>query len=284
MSEELRVCRKCHFEKSVSDFTVVDKRTGRRKLACRACEALRIKAYYDSNPEYRETMKARSRAWAKANPIRNAVHARTGNLRRQYGLSKQQFADLLATQEGKCALCRTKEHGRSTVEAGHWMVDHSHDTGEVRGLLCNGCNIGLGHYEKLMREVGEGAVLDYLTRPSPVPKPAAVESFVPRYVADIPGQVAPHCSVDGCERDAKWSDLCHTHHMNRFRARVLESSGNGIAVHQRGATQWKARLTDDDVRTIRASAKKGVDLAMEYDVSTGCISQIKRRQTWKHVE
>lgn len=284
MSEELRVCRKCHFEKPLSDFTVVDKRTGRRKLACRVCEAVRIRAYYDANPEYRETMKARSRAWTKANPERHVIHTRTGNLRRAYGLSKDQFAALVIAQDGKCALCRTEEHGRSTVAAGHWMVDHNHETGEVRGLLCNGCNTALGHYEKLMREVGGAVVLDYLTRPSPVPRPPAVDRFVPRYVADIPGEVAPPCSVDGCDRDAKWNGLCHTHHMNRFRARVLESNGQSIAVHQRGATQWKARLTDDDVRTIRASTKKGVDLAMEYDVSTGCISQIRRRQTWKHVE
>lgn len=284
MSEQLRVCRKCHFEKPVSDFTVVDNRTGRRKLACRPCEAARIKAYYDANPEYREQMKARSLAWAKANVDKNRVHRRVGVLRRTYGLTKEQFADLLAAQAGRCALCKREEHGRSTVAAGHWMVDHNHETGEVRGLLCNSCNIAVGHYEKLMREAGEAVLLDYLTRASPIVKAPPPEPFVPRYVADIPGEVAPLCSIDSCERDAKWNGLCHTHHMNRFRARVLSECGEAPPVHQRGATQWKARLTDDDVRAIRASAKKGVDLAMEYDVSTGCISQIKRRQTWKHVE
>lgn len=283
MNEELRVCRKCHFEKPIADFTVMDRRTGRRKLACKSCEQIRIKAYYDANPEYRERMKARSLAWAKANPERNARHTRTGLLRRQYGLSREQFADLVKSQDNKCALCKTKDHGRKTIAVGHWMVDHNHETGEVRGLLCNACNTAIGHYEKLMREVGEVVVHDYLTRPGPVAKAPPVETFIPRYVADIPGAVAPLCSEDGCDRDAKWNGLCHTHHMNRFRARTLADAGESVVLHQRGATQWKALLTDDDVRAIRASSKKGVDLAMEYGVSTGCISQIRRNQTWKHL-
>jgi hypothetical protein len=286
VQEELRICRKCHYEKSIAEFTVIDKRNGRRKLACRACESVRVSLAYAANPEAQQRARERTKAWRRANTKQTAPNRRKSILKSQYGLTSEQFAALVRAQSGKCALCGAAEHGRSTVAAGHWLVDHNHDTGEVRGLLCNSCNIGLGHYERLLREVGEVALLEYLTRPCPVPPPPPVEtvSFVPRYVADIPGAVAPLCSVEGCERDAGWNGMCHTHHMNRFRAKVLETVGEGAPIHQRGATQWKARLTDDDVRAIRASTETGVDLAMKYDVSTGCISQIKRRQTWKHVE
>ena len=286
MTEELKVCRKCHYEKPITEFAVVDKRNGRRKLACRACETARVNAAYAANPEAQQRARERTTAWRRANMARSAPNRRKSILKSQYGITPEQFDALVQAQGGACALCNAEAHGRSTVAAGHWLVDHNHDTNEVRGLLCNSCNIGLGHYERLLRHVGEAKLLDYLTRPCPVPPlpPVEVVAFEPRYVTDIPGAVTPLCSVEGCDCDAGWNGMCHTHHMNRFRAKVLETVGEGVPVHQRGATQWKARLTDDDVRAIRASTEKGVDLAMKYDVSTGCISQIKRRQTWKHVE
>jgi hypothetical protein len=60
---------------------------------------------------------------------------------RKYGLTLESF--LLAFQDHKCALCRTDAHGGV-----NWAVDHDHETGEVRGLLCLRCNVGLGYFEK----------------------------------------------------------------------------------------------------------------------------------------
>jgi hypothetical protein len=53
----------------------------------------------------------------------------------RYALSREQRAVLEQQQEGLCAICR----GRLRL-----VVDHDHQTGVVRGLLCNGCNMGLG--------------------------------------------------------------------------------------------------------------------------------------------
>lgn len=54
-----------------------------------------------------------------------------------YGLEPEQFDALLASQEGVCAICQT-------LAEGQWNVDHCHDTGLVRGILCSSCNIGIG--------------------------------------------------------------------------------------------------------------------------------------------
>lgn len=58
-----------------------------------------------------------------------------------YGLTPDQFAAMLADQDGRCAICGADSPGGK----GGWHVDHCHDRGHVRGLLCNGCNLMLGH-------------------------------------------------------------------------------------------------------------------------------------------
>lgn len=59
---------------------------------------------------------------------------------RQYGLTEAQFAALFRAQGNACACCgRTTNKGNKS-----WCVDHDHQTGEVRGILCGLCNTGIG--------------------------------------------------------------------------------------------------------------------------------------------
>ncbi|MFY9589082.1 MAG: endonuclease VII domain-containing protein [Actinomycetota bacterium] len=59
------------------------------------------------------------------------------HLKRRYGIGAAEVDELIRKQGGVCAICRTRapEH-----------VDHDHDTGKVRGVLCFGCNGGLGQF------------------------------------------------------------------------------------------------------------------------------------------
>jgi len=66
---------------------------------------------------------------------------RQGMRRRAYGIEWEQFEEMWEDQDESCAICKTPF--KDTSEA---CVDHSHDTGEVRGLLCNQCNNGLGRF------------------------------------------------------------------------------------------------------------------------------------------
>lgn len=60
-----------------------------------------------------------------------------------YGISQDQYEAMLAAQAGACAICRTLDWGG---KSGVPHVDHCHATGRVRGLLCAGCNNGLGNF------------------------------------------------------------------------------------------------------------------------------------------
>jgi hypothetical protein len=86
---------------------------------------------------------------------------RCERLKRNYGITHEQYEKLLENQEGRCAICRTTEPGGNR-HSSHFHVDHDHQTGEIRGLLCCECNRGLGilgdNLENLER------VISYLTR------------------------------------------------------------------------------------------------------------------------
>jgi hypothetical protein len=58
---------------------------------------------------------------------------------RKYGLTQEQYDQLLASQAGRCAACGTDEPG-----AKGWCIDHCHKSGRVRALLCSRCNVILG--------------------------------------------------------------------------------------------------------------------------------------------
>lgn len=67
----------------------------------------------------------------------HAAYCRRKRLR-QYGLTIADYDAMLDIQEGNCSVCGDK----LSIP----QVDHCHDTGQVRGLLCNKCNIGLGMF------------------------------------------------------------------------------------------------------------------------------------------
>lgn len=221
MPEEMKVCRKCNVEQPISMFSVANWPTGARKARCRACETARTKAYYAEHSGYRASMKARAQAWVKANPEKAAKSRRKGNLKRTYGLSEAQFAALLELQGGKCALCKSGSHGRSNIDAGSWMVDHGHTTHDVRGLLCTSCNVSLGHYERLIKNVGEAMLLEYLSRPCPVPEIRAAAAAHPpvrhKWV---------ECSVDGCHDHIQAKGLCARHYMRQKRTGKIGGAGS----------------------------------------------------------
>lgn len=97
-----------------------------------------------------------------------AENERAKYLQRLYGLSKVDYAAMLARQGGVCAIC-----GRSpAVQRRRLGVDHDHRTGRIRGLLCSACNAGIAG----LREDPQvfAAALRYLSRFKDVESAAAV--------------------------------------------------------------------------------------------------------------
>ena len=62
-------------------------------------------------------------------------------LKNRYGISYQEYLNMLSAQQERCAICGTDDTGARKA----FHVDHCHDTGKVRGLLCGNCNSGIGN-------------------------------------------------------------------------------------------------------------------------------------------
>lgn len=60
----------------------------------------------------------------------------------RYGLTQAAYDVILSAQNGRCAICYTETPGGRGET---WHIDHCHETGMVRGLLCHQCNVGIGH-------------------------------------------------------------------------------------------------------------------------------------------
>lgn len=85
----------------------------------------------------------------------------------RYGISLEDYDAMVDRQENLCAICRGVTEGRPLC------VDHCHDTGKVRGLLCVTCNVGLGSFRD--RTDLLIAAAKYLRAAKGVPPPTATD-------------------------------------------------------------------------------------------------------------
>jgi hypothetical protein len=117
----MRTCNVCGETKPLNEYYFNNK--GNPHGKCKKCYIKRGQEKYD--------------------PIKK----RNENLKRCYGITLQEYNEMLDRQNGKCATCGgTETAGRKSGRgvADVFVVDHSHKTGKVRGLLCHRCNRAMG--------------------------------------------------------------------------------------------------------------------------------------------
>jgi hypothetical protein len=78
----------------------------------------------------------------RRDPVTEAAKERRRTLRK-YGIDQGTWNEMIERQGDRCAICRTdKPGGRGEL----WHIDHDHETGRIRGLLCHSCNVGIGNF------------------------------------------------------------------------------------------------------------------------------------------
>jgi hypothetical protein len=144
----MKRCKHCGVEKPLDDFYADRKARDGRRPECKACNLAARRAKYAENPrpyidrvmkwqrENRDRYLERQRTY-RGTPAKKLSN-RKSHLKRNYGLTIEEYEAMLAAQGGGCAIC-----GNPNAD----NIDHDHVTGRVRGILCWNCNIGVGQFE-----------------------------------------------------------------------------------------------------------------------------------------
>lgn len=142
MTTILKACTKCGHSKPLDDF--YKERLGRlgRRSKCKACMDCASGKWMREN-------KASFSDYARKHYRENRRHSRSVALLRKFGISVEQYDAMLDGQAGACALCLEPETVLDWRGGSRCLsVDHDHDDGRIRGLLCFRCNTAVGRIEK----------------------------------------------------------------------------------------------------------------------------------------
>ena len=143
-----RVCSRCKQAKKINGFSIDRCSSDGLAYHCKKCQIKHSRQKYYRN---HEQSKAYAREWAKNNPERSKYNS----IKSKYGLSKFEWDALLEASKGCCGICGEY--------FGHQLcIDHNHETGTVRGLLCSPCNAALGFFKDNIESLN--AAIDYLRR------------------------------------------------------------------------------------------------------------------------
>ena len=136
-----KVCPGCKLVKPHTEYWNDNNRHDGLRKYCKDCVRIRKRGWYQNNKGKIAVSRNASRPWATE---KFKEYRREWQLRNRYGITQEQFDAIVAEQCGGCAICGNKAASNQKGDTLH--VDHCHSTGEVRGLLCNRCNVGLANF------------------------------------------------------------------------------------------------------------------------------------------
>jgi len=121
---------------------------------CTLCNEIKDISLFNANSRYKDGF------YKHCKKCHYEVYGRDAHFRKSYGITQKEYNELVALQDNKCEIC-----GTEAINSSNWdrlVVDHCHHTGDIRGFLCQPCNMALGSARdnpKILRDLA-----DYLER------------------------------------------------------------------------------------------------------------------------
>ncbi len=115
---EWQTCTRCDKEKPIEAFS---KKREWVDTRCKKCRNTLLKRWHLKNPDYK----------------------RRSSLKNKFGITLEKYNEIFLSQKGCCRICGRHQSTQKKALA----VDHNHESGEIRALLCQNCNVGLGNFQ-----------------------------------------------------------------------------------------------------------------------------------------
>lgn len=112
-------CTKCKEVKDLDSFGNRSASKDGKRYQCKQCDSKRHKERYANDIEYRERIMERTRK---------------RDIEKQFNISVEEYNEYMTDAE--CSICESKER---------LVLDHCHNSGKIRGVLCHNCNVGIGN-------------------------------------------------------------------------------------------------------------------------------------------
>ena len=139
LSMKTQTCKKCQgLKPATTEFFYAHHTKSGLDGTCKVCRLARMKELHDTD-EYRAHRLVYWKDWRNKNIIARRKQERARERKLLYNLSPEQYGALDREQNHCCAICK------APFETSTPHADHSHKTGQPRGLLCRYCNSVLGH-------------------------------------------------------------------------------------------------------------------------------------------
>lgn len=144
----MKTCNVCHENKGLTEFHRNRKMPDGHHRACKACRKVMKAPEEKQCPACERILPiaqfpVRVRRSRLCEDCSGEAPYRRWHLKTRYGMQPYEYRVMLKAQDSRCAICRTDDPGRYD----RFVVDHCHETGEIRGLLCHSCNLGLGKFK-----------------------------------------------------------------------------------------------------------------------------------------
>jgi hypothetical protein len=199
-----KFCRCCNQIKPLEEFYKKAASKDGRRSRCKVCDGIRYRNWKAANPE-----RARD-AWRSAS---SRYRDRGHELWKKYGLTHEDFLRLGDAQQWACLICRKRTRDL--------VVDHCHETGYVRALLCSSCNGGIGMLGDDIERILAAAVYLRTVQPTKFRAGDGKRTRSERSGRHAAQKLCVDCNRP-CSRNSKRCHDCHVLHQYSNRKTKLE--------------------------------------------------------------